>query len=304
MTGQLITSKQNEPEYVKRLAAKKQLYLMENRLNAAQMLLAISVALGGALIQAHITGSEPYVTIVAAVVALIDALIFERQKGSWQQLAAKIQEQFDCVVLNLPWRTLKAGAEPKPEATAEYCKRYFDDPEERKKLVDWYPGCVQDLPFQAARIVCQRENCIYDARLREGYIKMIVTGLVVLSAVTLTILILVNDSVVESLAGMVAPLIPAFVIGFREIKQNKDALEASNRLLLHVEELAEMALNKSATDEEFDGYSRFLQDEIFDNRRRSPVIFDWYYSIHRSRNEALLVESATEFTTKYKERNQ
>jgi hypothetical protein len=303
MSGQLIATKQNEPEQVKRLAAKKQLYLKENMVNGLQMFLAVVTALGGAVVQNFVKGSEPYVVIASGVIGVCDVIVFENLKGRWQQTAARIQEQFDCAVLDLPWRRLKTGPEPGPEATAEHCKKFYDNAKEQKKLIDWYPAVIKDLPMRPARILCQRENCLYDARLRETYITVIIVWLSVLTLLTLVIGVVLNHNFVESLAGMVAPLIPAYVIGLREIKQNKEALETAKRLYDHAEELWEKAINKSVSDQELDTCARFLKDEIFDNRRRSPVIFDWFYGMFRSKNEALLTESAEQLVKNYKQKN-
>lgn len=303
MTGQLIVSKQNEDQQIKRLAAKKQLYLNENLVCGLQLVAGIATAIIGAVVQNKVTGSEPYVVIVSALIGLGDVVVFENLKGRWQRLAARIQEQFDCDVLQLEWGKLKAGPEPGPESTNEHCKYFFNNPVEKNKLVDWYPAIVKDLPLQSARILCQRENCLYDARLREAYITVIIIGLGLLTIATLAIELSVNNKFVEAFSGIVAPLIPAYIIGLREIKHNKEALETAQRLYEYAEELWDKAFNKTATDQELDVCSRFLQDEIFDNRRRAPVIFDWFYLMLRKNNETLLTESAAELVKKYKQKN-
>jgi len=303
MSGQSIVSKQNEDEQIKRLAAKKQLYLYENIVCGTQMILAIATAIAGAIVQNKVEHSEPYVVVVSAVIGLIDVTIFETLKGRWQQLAARIQEQFDCDVLQLQWRRLKAGPEPGPEATNAHCKRFYNNASEKNKLINWYPEIIKEVPMRPARILCQRENCLYDARLRESYILVIIIGLSALTLLTLGIELYLNNKFVEALSNIVAPLIPAYIIGFREIKQNKEALEATKRLYEHAEELWEKAFNKTASEPELDTCARFLQDELFDNRRRAPVIFDLFYLIYRKENEALLTESTEELVKKYKQKN-
>lgn len=302
-SGEIIVTRQAEPEQLMQLAAKKELYMRENWLQAGQMVIAALTALVGAIVQYHVKGAQPIVAVVAAGLSLCDVLLVDGIKGQWQQLAASVQEQFDCYVLSLPWRKLKAGREPEPEVTLAYCKRFYENPDELRNLANWYPVVVKDIPLQPARIICQRENCYYDTILRKRYIILITIVLIALSTFTVVIGMLVNHSFVDSLASMVAPLVPAYIVGLREIMRHTEGLNTSRRLFDYIEELYENAVNKSVSDDELDDCSRFLQDEIFDNRRRAPVIFEWVYKWLRDKNEQLVARSAAELVEQYKRKN-
>lgn len=303
MTGKDIIDKQNELEQLKLLAAQRELYSSEKMALGWQMVIAVAVALGGSYIQTAFPDTAPYVVIAGAAVALADVLWFESKKGKKQRLAAKIQEKFDCIVLQLEWRKLKTGNEPEPEDILEHSEKIIANQQQKDRLINWYPIEIQDLPFQPARIICQRENCMYDSRLREKYIFWLKLALAAVTTVAFIIAIVQNKDFVQSVAIIVAPLIPAYVIALREIYAHSEALELAQRLKEHSNDLWTGALSKSLTNDQLDVESRFLQDEIYDHRRRSPVIFNWVYDWLRDKNEKTLNASAQQLVNEYKARN-
>lgn len=303
MTGLQIIVRENEADRLNELAAQRQLYSWAKLMMTIQMVLAIVIAIAGSFLQSKVTGAEPYVVIAGAVVAMLDVLLLDPLKVHFQKLAARIQESFDCAVLDLPWREVKAS---KPEASdiKEYSRHIAGNSAAMATLNDWYPPeGVKDLPLRPARILCQRENCLYDSRLRQRYILGVTIVLILLSAVTFLIALIENRSVVETLAAIVAPLIPAYVIGFREISANRESQDRLERLKQNGDDVWQRALANSATDEELDALSRLLQDEIFEHRMKSPVVFDWVYNTLRSANETLMSQSTKDLAEEYKKQN-
>lgn len=302
-TGKDIVDKQNELEQLRLLAAQRELYSSEKKALGWQMLIAVAVALGGSFVQTTYPAFAPYVVILGAAVALADVIWFESKKGKCQRLAAKVQEKFDCIVLRMDWRDLKAGSEPDPEDILDHSEKVISNQQLKDKLIDWYPKEIQELPLQPARIVCQRENCLYDSRLRDKYILGLKVGLGAVTIVAFIIAIVQNKDFVQSIALIVAPLIPAYVIALREIYAHSEAIDLAQRLKDHSNGLWTKALSKTLTSAELDAESRLLQDEIYDNRRRSPVIFNWVYDLLRDKNEKTLNASAQQLVNEYKAQN-
>lgn len=118
---------------------------------------------------------RPYTAALALLVALVDVTLLDRVQRARLKLAAKIGEAFDCEVLSLPWNRFVAGRPAEPETVAEAASAWRGGDE---TLVDWYPAAVGRAPLHLARIICQRTNLWYDAKLRRHYGTWILTAAV------------------------------------------------------------------------------------------------------------------------------
>jgi len=70
---------------------------------------------------------------------------------------------------------------------------------------------------------------------------------------------------------------PAFVLGVRQYTEHVEAAGARDRLKEYAEKLWRKAVEEKASPEQLVKDCRDLQDEIYDHRRRSPLIFNWIY---------------------------
>jgi hypothetical protein len=78
---------------------------------------------------------------------------------------------------------------------------------------------------------------------------------------------------------VLAPLTPALILGVRQYTENQDAAANLDHLKEHAEQLWQSAIQKKLSPQELLVESRNLQDEIFNNRRKSPLIFNWIYRL-------------------------
>jgi hypothetical protein len=91
----------------------------------------------------------------------------------------------------------------------------------------------------------------------------------------------------------VAPLLPVFMLGLRQSIEQRDAADRLDALRRHAEKMWSDIL-AGASDDKITQQSRELQDEIFDHRRRNPLIFDWIYSLLRNRQEEQMNRAAAD----------
>jgi hypothetical protein len=90
----------------------------------------------------------------------------------------------------------------------------------------------------------------------------------------------------------IAPLIPVLILGLRQSAEQKEAAERLDALRRHAERMwNDILAGESA--EEATQQARELQDEIFDHRRRNPLIFDWIYNLLRNRQEEQMNKAAS-----------
>lgn len=154
-----IPQEQNAAKQIERLAAQRQLYSEAKRLQAIHFALSVPCVVALAFVTLAFPALKPTALIWNLVIAVIDVSLLSVRQEEFKTRAARIQELFDCAVLDLPGRELKGTAKVLPEevdrAAATYRKKHSD----LSDLSNWYPVCVGSVPMPLARIICQRTNC-------------------------------------------------------------------------------------------------------------------------------------------------
>ncbi|RTL37262.1 MAG: hypothetical protein EKK48_24480 [Candidatus Melainabacteria bacterium] len=285
-TGDVIRHRQNEDSSLKLLAAQRQIYRDEKFLFGVQLALASANALLGAII-AVVPGTNLFVIGSGLIVTILnEALAFTT--GNQQKQAARVQEQFDCFVLELPPNPLHTGAFEPPEVIAKASRRY--DPVKAPPLQDWYVGNLQKLPLTAARILCQRTNCSYDIGLRERYGTALWIAFGLSVAMVTVIGTLGAMTVFDWLSKLVGPLLPALCLIVKHNRANNESINRLNELRAHSDQLWNDC--QVLSDDELLERSRRLQDELFDHRSRCLLQFEWLYKLSRPAVETYVTASA------------
>ncbi len=143
-------------------------------------------------------------------------------------------------------------------------------------LKNWYAAAVDELPLHIGRVACQRSNCWWDSRQRRRYATSVITMLVVVVIVILVPALRNRFSVEDFVLKVAAPLAPAFLLGIWQFREQMEAASRLDKLKEHSERLWDDTLSGLSVAEA-SAKARVLQDEIFENRRKSPLVFDWIY---------------------------
>jgi len=175
-----ILKKQNSEKQLRRLAAQRQLYSTAKRIFGAQLVLGGPIAVICAITALAIQSVEGYVAAWGVLITLLDLLWLEPWQKRLRERAARIQEIFDCDVLQLSWNDIKVGSKPDTELVKEQADKYFQYVQNPLPLSNWYPTVVGSLPVDMARIVCQRSNCWWDSNQRKHYATLLVATLAVI----------------------------------------------------------------------------------------------------------------------------
>ena len=284
-----IPETQLEPIQLKRLAAQRQLYSNAKRIQAIQVVFVFASPILTVLAVCHLLAA-----VWAAVSGIIIAclfLVFDYQQKSLKQKAAKIQELFDCAVLELNWREIMAGSHFEIETVEKYASKHRRKDPNYIKLKDWYSKNVGKLPLHLGRIACQRENCWWDAQLRRRYAKWVIGVFFALLIVVLICFGLTRDWTLEKLILLedfillvLNPLTPAFIFAVKQYKENTNSAISLDKLKEHTEKIWDKAL-VDANPEELTQTSRYLQDESYHHRRTNSLIFNWVYDLFKNKDE-------------------
>ncbi|WP_324718088.1 S-4TM family putative pore-forming effector [Carboxydochorda subterranea] len=274
-----IPNIQASPWQLRCLAAQRELY------GEAKLVLTLRAALviAGSLYAIATPELSSYAVGGFILLSLLDRFIFARWQEALAVEAATIEEMFDCEVLRMLWNEVKVGRKVDPEVITRHAARYerrYRDPS-YEKLVPWYPTSVRVVPLHIARLMCQRANCRWDSEQRRRYANYILGILFAGGVVVLLVSIARKLTVEQLILHVVAPLLPALMLGGEQYLAHKGAAERIGRLKTQADHLWEEAL-RGAASSELESKSRMLQDEIFEHRKGSPPVFDAIYRRFRS----------------------
>lgn len=296
-----IPTEQNAKRQLQRLAAQRQLYATAKTLFGWQVFVSGPIAVALAFCVIEFPQVKAYAALWGILVSLSDVFWLTPWQKRLRNKAARVQELFDCDVLVLPWDELKASKRPEPELVKEQSEKYKRWAKSMPSLSNWYSPEVGCLPLHVARLACQRSNCWWDAKQRRRYAILVIASV---SAVFLTVLCLSmgNGFTLEDFVMKVAaPLSPALLIGIRQFAEQMEAASRLDTLKEHSERLWNDALN-GTQESEITMRSRGLQNEILENRKRSPLVFDGIFKRLRRDYEIQMNHGVAEFVAEAKKK--
>lgn len=289
---------QNEAPQTDLLRASNVAYADAKRLHAFQTFLSVVVPLAGSVSTLVLPSMRGLVAIVSLTIAVADPTLLDRLQRTIRRAAAKIQEQFDCVVLDVPWDKFAVGSRLEPEEIHGYVLRHPPSAD-AARLKDWYPPAVGNVPINAGRVICQRTNLWYDAKLRRTYAGWVL-GILLLACVGLVLAGFCLNLTVEALIlSAVAPATPILMFALREFYRQRDAADLLDKLRGEADALWSRLIKGDCTGEECAVLSRQFQSALFEHRRTSPLIFEWIYRRMRSGLEGQMQHGAESYVKQF-----
>ena len=298
-----IPALQNEPANLERLAAQRAIFWRAKRWLAVQMVCTILVVIALSVLAAVFPNFSPWAALAGLAILSLDSCVFEPVQAGLRLRAARIQERLDCGLFGIEWRPLLAGCGPADEQLVEdvctYGQAYRKTDPDCEKLKDWYPTEVGKLPLCAARIVCQRSNIRWDLKLRQRYSHIVLgaVSFVLFAALTAAFL---RHQTVPDLILTLATLSPFLGWGMRESHREKRCADNLSRLSGHAGDLWESVLMGRIGDEECNRRCRELQDAIFEDRKESPLVFEWLHRLLQPRSERRMRPTASQMIEEFR----
>lgn len=295
----MIATAQNSEKQLRRLAAQRQLYAKAKQIFIWQAVVGGPVAIAGAAFVLLCPELKVYVASWGLLVALCDLVWLAPWQKSLRGAAARIQEAFDCDVLDLKWNDLKAGKHPDPELEKAESMKYERWASKMPPLQNWYSTGVDELPIHIGRIICQRSNCWWDSTQRRHYAAWLV-AIVALVFFVVCSFALVGGASLEALLLMgILPLAPALLLAVRQFSEQREAADRLDKLKDHCDTIWKEALSGKSSSALAE-MSRNLQDEIFENRRKAPPVLDFIFKRLRTEYEASMNHAADHYVSEAK----
>lgn len=297
-----ISKFQNEQKQLERLAAQRELYSSAKRWYVAQVLGSVAVPVLLITISFFALQTSLFAAIFGIVFFIVDILFIVPAIAIRKLKASKIQELFDCEVLQLPKSPLKIADDIAVEEVLSYYEAHNKIRSNVEKLINWYPQIVDSVNIAYARLICQRTNCWWDAKLRGRYINA-----VKIAAIFVPLLILVSGLIVriqiETIVLLFSGLMPFFRFANKEYSDHKSSADRMSKTMNYILRIWDNILNKCFEKERLLNESRIIQDEIYENRSKSPFILDFIYKAFRDKNEQLMDKTAGILIEEIKEAN-
>lgn len=283
-----INERQNSDLNLKRLAAQRQLYSDAKKLTQVQFVFS-GIALIVFAIIGNIISTEHavYITVMAFLCVLYDEFFLTKGINDRKINAARIQEDFDCEVLQIPQNHIKNSQSSMFEKVQEYSDKHLLLFKNYDLLKNWYPG-IDKTELRYGKILCQSTNCWWNQKLRESYSKLLLICTLIIFILLLIIALSQGITLKSFIMSVIAPILPGVFLVYKIYRDNKKAIENLNHMKSKLDDIIERLKNKKEyPDDQLNNDVRCLQDMIFDNRSVSPLIPDKFYFRNRDRYEKI-----------------
>ncbi len=279
-----IPGDQNRDDRLDLLRAQRTYYGRAKHLQTAFLILALVLPWVGVFWSVEYPEIRPKVALASIVLLLLEIGLATGLQRDWVKTAARIQEQFDTEIFQLPWNQLVVGSKVAPEIIRSVTRKPITA-KKRKDLEDWYEHCVGSVPLPFGRLVCQRTNVAYDMEVRKTF----AWGLLI-TAIGMVVFLIYHHgfqegiSFADLLLTVLVPYMPFAAFVLREYRRQYDTVESLTTLKSEVDKLWAKAV-KIPDAAELRQDSRNLQDAIYRNRTSNPLVYDWVYWLMRKLNE-------------------
>lgn len=287
-----ILSIQNEQKQLERLSAQRELYSSAKRWYVFQILGSVLIPVTLAIISFFNFKLPVFAAIFSIVFFLVDLIFISPLISKRKAKAAKIQELFDCEVLQISKSPLKMSNDIAVEEVLGHYEVHNKIKLNIEKVRDWYPPELESINIAFARLVCQRTNCWWDAKLRSRYMTTVRAISIIIPLLILIIGIMLGMTT-DNIVLMTSSLMPLFRFANKEYSDHKWANERLERTYNYILKLWENILKNCFDRNKLAIESRAIQDEIFENRTKSPFILDVIYNAFRTKNEFIMKKTAS-----------
>lgn len=296
----MILVEQNTKRQLHRLAAQRQLYATAKKIFGWQLFIGGLVTIILAFFVVLDSSFKVYAASWGIILALLDIFWLTPWQKNLKDYAARVQEMFDCDVLQLEWNDLKAKR-PDPELVKAQYEKYAKHPLKGSPLENWYDHPkIDELPIYISRIACQRTNLVWDADQRRSYAYYVILIVSVIFIAVFWLSLKDSFSMESFILKVITPLLPIFLLGIRQYREQIDSANNLDKLKHYSNSLWKDALSKKE-ETEITKKSRNLQDELLEHRRKSPPVFDFLFNHSRNHNNDIMIYGLNEFIYEAKE---
>jgi hypothetical protein len=295
-----IATVQNTQRQLERLAAQRELYSSAKKLFSLQIIGNLFIPLTLSVVSTFHRNLSVYVAIYGICFFIIDNILIDPVIKQRKTKATKIQELFDSDVLELSKSPFKTVEDVTVEEVLTHYDAHRKIESNIEKIKNWYNADLHTLDISVARLICQRINYSWECGLRSAYGNLLKIINVLLPLAVIITALFTNLSL-EQTALIGGGLLPLFRFLTKQYQENKEASDKLTRLNNYFHKLWERLLKGEIDEGEIEEAARRIQDEIYDNRIKSPLIPDRFYRLYRPKEETLMTKTADTLAAEFNE---
>jgi len=282
-----IFQRQNDPALLKLLRADTWHYRLAKRWHLARIAGSIGFAAAAPVITFWWHSATVWVAVAAGAWVLIGRTVMNLAEQREVHLGATVQEQFDTDLFRMEWNGGLAGPKPTPEDVTDAARHVSNV----DRLRNWYADTGQ-APWPLDVVLCQRSSAVWGRREHAAYGKTVLALGVIWFAVGIVCGLAAHVTLGDYLLRLFLPSQPVFLdtidlfVRHREQSSAKEAVEGA----------ATSLWAKGVGDPGTIGPDacRQLQDQVYRIRRMGLQIPEWFYRLHRERNELAMTTAVGE----------
>ena len=271
-----ITQRQNQSKFIEYLKAQRVAY-SQCKIYQVFDVISVLMAIVLPIIGMYKNDIVNYLGAFGVLWTII-YLVTENYRKKKTEQGAKIQEQFDTELFEIPWNNILCKSKINTDTSIDLAKEY-----KGKDLSNWYSLEVDSsLPKSIAIILCQRINFSWELKLRKRYVAFLLILLVAYYGIFIGFFVSKNIGFYDILL-LIAPSLSFLIYGVQNSLSLKNHINSKNETLSQIDEI----LNKYSGNRELpnDLILRQIQDIIYTERTVPEKIPDWFYKVSKSSNE-------------------
>ena len=293
-----IEKRQNESFSVELISSFRQKYSDVKFLSSVRLWFVVYISISITVLTAILNSStfmtyfgwntvdiSMFVALYCLLITFVDSLSLTKWIDEGKELAARLQEKFDCYVYSMFWNNILCDEEPSIEVVHQLNQRFLSKPKnDVSKLLDWYNPKVGSIELGRGVLLCQRMNLNWDKNLRET-VNRRVQLLSAIWFVILVVLSLVNGiTLMTFIISVLVPFVPVFVFSYKLVQDNKRSIA---NLLRYKGELNKVWAESTGSSSRVIDQSmlRNIQNEIYIHRKSNRPISDKFYWKTKQENE-------------------
>ena len=271
-----ITQTQNEAKFIEYLKAQRVAY-SQCKIYQVFDVISVLMAIVLPIIGMYRTDIVNYLGAFGVLWTII-YLVTENYRKKKTEQGAKIQEQFDTELFEIPWNEILCKNKVNTDTKIDLAKEYKGN-----DLSNWYSLEVDSsLPKSIAIILCQRINFSWELKLRKRFVTFLIILLVAYYGIFVGFFVSKNIGFYDILL-LIAPSLSFLIYGVQNSLSLKNHIKSKNDTLSQIDEI----LNEYSDNREkpSKGILRQVQDIIYTERTVPEKIPDWFYKLSKSSNE-------------------
>lgn len=274
-----ILELQNQEDNQNKIAAFEEMYFEAKKLmNLKKIMTGVLVFLN--ILAVYLNLLTDWTQALTVIILFVDEFYFKNKISNIKEKAAKLQQEFDYTVYDLPDKNFLEKIDKKK--INEYAKKYLERIGNYNNIKDWYKD-IDNLSQEEAIMKCQKTNYLWDKSLKIKYNNQQLVIMFSICIVYFFILFKTNTGLMDIFSKQLFVISPLLLTYLSDYLDNKKSIKAAAQLIDSCNKISTYQINSII----------ILQEKIFEYRKNCYLIPDNFYYKNRDKYEAEINKTIT-----------